>query len=110
PRNALLAGAQREDALRLPRGLFAAAALAEGGERDAAVLEAACGADLEYAALVDAATFSRLDTLSGRAVLAVAAHVGAVRLIDNVTLEPLPGGAVRADLRRSLATRRRQRR
>ena len=104
-RNALLDGAQREDALRLSRGLFAAAALAGSGERDAAVLEAACGGDLEYAALVDAATFSRLDTLSGRAVLAVAAHLGAVRLIDNVTLELLPGGDVRADLGRRLETR-----
>ncbi len=85
----------RGAALGLSRGLFAAAAAAAEGERDATALETMVslevserGADLGYATLADAATAERIPTLDRPAFLAVAARVGAVRLIDNVFLEP----------------------
>ena len=43
---------------------------------------------VDYATLVDAASFQPVDVLDRPCVLAVAAHVGDVRLIDNVRLEP----------------------
>ena len=62
--------------------------------------------DPEYLALVDPATLEPIDQLTGEALLALAARIGAVRLIDNVTLSPTPvaDGAVGADeaLTRSL--------
>jgi pantoate--beta-alanine ligase len=42
------------------------------------------------AAVVDPLTFAPLRTVSARTLVAVAAHVGPVRLIDNVVLEPIP--------------------
>lgn len=96
-RNALLSVSERHEALRLSAGLFAAADMAEGGERDGRLLEKGCGDALEYAALVDASTFEPLEHLAGRAVLAVAARIGKVRLIDNVFLEASPGGNYVAD-------------
>ena len=97
-RNRLLSASDRSDALRLSRGLFAAADLAEAGERASGALENACGERLEYAALVDADTFQPVHRLSpGRSVLVVAGHAGPVRLIDNIPFEVTPGGDCRAD-------------
>jgi pantoate--beta-alanine ligase len=45
----------------------------------------------EYLALVDTDTLAPVDTIDGEVLLAVAAHVGGVRLIDNTLLLP-PGG------------------
>lgn len=94
-RNVFLDGADRVVALGLSRGLFAAAAAVVDGERDAAVLEGLvrdaveeAGADLEYATLADALAAAPIDRLDREAFLAVAARVGAVRLIDNVVLWP----------------------
>jgi pantoate--beta-alanine ligase len=95
-RNVLLSAAERERARALSRGLRAAAALVASGERDADALTEAARAELagaavtaEYVALVDPESFEPLTRLDGPAVLAVAARVGAVRLIDNVPLEPV---------------------
>jgi pantoate--beta-alanine ligase len=94
-RNALLAPQQRERALALSRALDDVRRLAESGERSAQALLAAghetlqdAGVALDYLALVDPDTFEPLERLEGPALLAVAARVGQVRLIDNVTLEP----------------------
>ncbi|WKZ83583.1 MAG: pantoate--beta-alanine ligase [Acidimicrobiia bacterium] len=85
----------RQAALGLSRGLFAAADAAAAGERSAAALEslageavAVAGAVVEYATLADAATARPIDRLDRTAFLAVAATVGPVRLIDNIVLEP----------------------
>jgi pantoate--beta-alanine ligase len=56
------------------------------------VLEEAAGfrppVELDYLALVDPADFTEVgDAYRGPAVLAVAARVGATRLIDNLPLE-----------------------
>ncbi|WP_158374891.1 pantoate--beta-alanine ligase [Cellulosimicrobium cellulans] len=93
-RNAYLSPAEREQALALSRALAAGRAAAEaGGAPDAVVAaaravldDAAVGTD--YVALVDPVTFEDVTgqavDLAGRtAVLALAATVGATRLIDN---------------------------
>jgi pantoate--beta-alanine ligase len=92
-RNALLDSAERTRALALPAALRAAAELASAGERSGDALLQAAGAELrragiepEYLALVDPATLEPLDTLDRDALLALAAYVGAVRLIDNAVI------------------------
>jgi pantoate--beta-alanine ligase len=97
-RNALLSAEQREQALSLSAALDAAAQLAADGERSAEALLAAgrevlasAGATLEYLALVDPGTLEPVELLERPALLAVAARVGQVRLIDNAILEPSAG-------------------
>ena len=92
-RNALLSPAERERALALSGGLRDAERLLAGGVRDAPTLLAAVRAALEraevepeYVALVDGETLEPLAVVEGKALLAVAARLGAVRLIDNVVL------------------------
>ncbi len=94
-RNVFLSPEDRGAALALSRGLLAAADAAEMGERSGAALEGVVGAELEaaglaaeYVALADAATATRIPTLDRPAFLALAVRVGAVRLIDNVFLDP----------------------
>jgi len=93
--------ADRASAVAISRGLFAAADLAEGGERSAAVLEEAvretlAAVDLEpdYLVLADAGTMAELGGVTGECVLAAAARVGEVRLIDNVVLVESDGVVV----------------
>ncbi len=92
-RNAHLSAFDREVALVLPRALEAGrAAAAEGASavRRAArdVLAAEPGARVDYLALVDPRTLADVpEHRSGEALLAVAAHVGPTRLIDNVAVE-----------------------
>ncbi len=95
-RNALLSGEERSRALGLSVALEAARADTAKGERSAAaLLETARGAMLqfevepEYLALVDPGTLEPVTQLDEPALLAVAAHVGTTRLIDNLILEPL---------------------
>ncbi|GGO61603.1 pantoate--beta-alanine ligase [Nonomuraea cavernae] len=90
-RNRYLSAADRQVALVLSRALRAGAAQAAapkilGAAR--AVLDAAAPAlDLDYLVLVDPSTFAEVgESYSGAAVLAVAARVGATRLIDNVVV------------------------
>jgi pantoate--beta-alanine ligase len=97
-RNKYLDGEARAAALCLYRGLEQAASRALGGERRAAILEAAVAetvraeprARLEYAELRDARTIEKLDRLEPQreCLLAVAARIstsggGHARLIDN---------------------------
>jgi pantoate--beta-alanine ligase len=115
-RNALLTPGERARALALPAALEAARTLAAAGERSAqALLDAAREAmrpfdvQPEYIALVDPKTFEPIDELAsdplagdppvgdtlasdapaGAALLALAARVGEVRLIDNAILRPV---------------------
>ena len=95
-RNARLDAPARERAAGLCRGLVAAAAAFDAGERDPRALQAAAGAVLaaagvepEYVAVVDDRDFAPADAARGgvwRAV--VAARIGGVRLIDNRLLGP----------------------
>jgi pantoate--beta-alanine ligase len=104
-RNALLSPAERARALALPAALDAARALAARGERSSqALLDAAHEAmrpfdvEPEYVALVEPDTLEPVATLTGEALLALAARIGEVRLIDNTTLtpvtQPLEGEAI----------------
>jgi pantoate--beta-alanine ligase len=108
-RNALLDGDERARALALPAALRSAGELAASGECSAGALLAAAreamrpfAVEPEYLALVDPQTLEPLQRLSGDGLLAIAARIGSVRLIDNITLRPiggrgssqrLPGGA-----------------
>jgi pantoate--beta-alanine ligase len=105
-RNALLSPTDRERALALSAGLREAERLTAAGEQSAAVLLAAVRAALEraevepeYVALVDGETLEPLAQVRERSLLAVAARVGDVRLIDNAVLgasasedQPTPTG------------------
>jgi pantoate--beta-alanine ligase len=94
-RNALLSPEDRERALSLSASLDAAGRLAASGERKcepllsaAREVLSAAGVQLEYLALVDPDTLEPVERLQGPSLLAVAARVGQVRLIDNAILEP----------------------
>jgi pantoate--beta-alanine ligase len=95
-RNSYLDPDERRRAAALSRGLFAARARFQAGEREAALLLAAARAPLEaeaaaidYLELRDAEQLAPLERVGDRpAVLAVAAFIGRTRLIDNVRLDP----------------------
>lgn len=91
-RNVRLTPADREAALAISRGLFQAAMQIEAGERDPDRLEGTVSRSMarlgtDYVELVKADTMEPVSVLDGPAVLAVAAHVGEVRLIDNLSIE-----------------------
>lgn len=92
-RNARLAPADRQRALALSRALRAAERAVADGRVDAGdVLGAAraefaaAGVEPDYVELVDPTTFASVPAVNGNALLAVAARVGDVRLIDNQPL------------------------
>lgn len=93
-RNVRLGPDDRERALSLTRALAAAEQAHAQGERDAAAVRAAAlaafrvppSAQLEYLELVDATTLAPVAGLDGDVLVAVAARVGSVRLIDNTVL------------------------
>jgi pantoate--beta-alanine ligase len=89
-RNKYLTEADRENALSLSRGLFKARAAMEAGERDPDALKTIVrdtmrDVPIDYVELVDAGTIQPVERVQGTVMLAVAAHVGAARLIDNMT-------------------------
>jgi len=94
-RNAYLHGPDRQAAAVLQAALRAAAAALVAGERRGQVLEGIVAAHvasepaarLQYAAAVHPDTLEPLETVGDRVVLAVAAFVGGVRLIDNLVVE-----------------------
>jgi pantoate--beta-alanine ligase len=99
-RNGRLSSDERARAVALVLGLRAAAAAAAGGEcdtgrlRDAAVAAMAEHAvEPEYVALVDPESFQAVETARDRVLVAVAARVGAIRLIDNLLLDLRPQAA-----------------
>jgi len=93
-RNRLLTTEQREAASCLFLALSTAAELTRGGEADARVLVAAMAreigatpqARIDYAAVVDDATFDEVSTIAGPARALVAARFGDLRLIDTLLL------------------------
>lgn len=92
-RNIYLSVDAREQALSLSRGLARCQALFAAGEWDAEILRSAMrnampadGVQIEYADVVDPDTLDPLDRAGAGAVCAVAARIGATRLIDNIVL------------------------
>src|SRR3954447_10548045 len=92
-RNVRLGAAERERAVALSRALTAAAGAAHGGATATAVRESAlgelraAGVEPEYLALVDPETFPPGDDPHRDVLVAVAARVGATRLIDNTLIK-----------------------
>jgi len=91
-RNAYLEPDERRVAALLHRALVAGADCIRNGERDPKVVEQAMAEvlrteprfQLDYAAVVDAATFATPDPLDGELRLLGAARLGKARLIDNL--------------------------
>lgn len=101
-RNARLDDAEREIAPAIYRGLSAAVAAYRGGERSSAALidrarraiDATGAFRIEYLEVVDGEALVPVETANDGCVMAVAAFLGGVRLIDNVSLaRPLAGAA-----------------
>ena len=101
-RNRNLSPVEREAATVIHRGLRAGADLVVGaGERDAGRLRRVVAnvltteelVRLEYAEVVAADTLAPLEVLDGEVLVAVAARVGDVRLIDNMTIRVDARGA-----------------
>ena len=89
-RNAHLSAEQRRSALSLSRSLTLAAAMVDGGERDATRIESAvrkeleqAGVEVDYVALVKDGTVTPVSHVEGPTLLAVAGKVGKTRLLDN---------------------------
>jgi pantoate--beta-alanine ligase len=93
-RNAYLDPEERRAATVLYRALVAAGAAFEAGERDAdrlrRIVEETIASEplarLQYVSCAQPDTLQELETVSGRALLSLAAFVGRTRLIDNITL------------------------
>lgn len=98
-RNAYLASEQRKQALVLHRSLMRVEKLASKGESSAELLIKAGREEfstepdvrLDYFEVVDPQTLDPVKNVSNGALVAVAAYVGATRLIDNLILSPAPG-------------------
>ena len=95
-RNLRLRPEDREAALAISRGLFQAAEQVDAGERRGERLEGTAmrsmrWLEVDYARLASQDTMQPMETLDRPAVLAVAAHVGQVRLIDNVAFDFVEG-------------------
>lgn len=95
-RNSYLSADERQRALGLSKGLFAAQKLAAGGEGEVAKLLAAIRAELsavgareDYVEICDASALTPLTTLEkGQPARAlVAAFMGSTRLIDNMAID-----------------------
>ncbi len=99
-RNAYLDADARRRAASLHAALREAAARLEAGERDARAVEAAARErlaaggvdDVEYVEIRRADDLSALERVEGRVILALAARVGAARLIDNMVFDVRPDG------------------
>jgi pantoate--beta-alanine ligase len=92
-RNVRLNPDERRRALALSRALRAAEAAVAAGEREAAAVAGAAraamdGVEPDYLALVDPDSFQPITTVDGRVLVAVAARIGATRLIDNTIIHP----------------------
>jgi pantoate--beta-alanine ligase len=99
-RNARLDADERARALELSRALRAAEQAVAAGERDPTAITAAArhampSVEPDYLALVDPESFEPVLNDNGRVLMAVAARIGATRLIDNTIIHTAatPGGA-----------------
>jgi pantoate--beta-alanine ligase len=93
-RNGYLNSAERQAATVLFRSLSAAKSAYDSGERDAEKLRGMVRAmvakeplaNLQYVSCTDYDTLEELETVKGKALLSMAAHLGKTRLIDNFVL------------------------
>jgi pantoate--beta-alanine ligase len=106
-RNIRLDRSGHEAALAISKGLFQAAEQVDAGERrgeklEGTVLRSMGRLDIDYVKLASVSTMQPIPALSEPAVLAVAATVAGVRLIDNITFDfeagrPVPDRSVFLD-------------
>ena len=96
-RNVLLTPDARRRAPALHAALRGIEARIEAGERDTARLVSDAASMLaaheivpEYLAVVSATSLRPVDRIDGEVLVAIAARFGAVRLIDNVMISPVP--------------------
>lgn len=104
-RNKYLSPTERRQAVTLYESLQHCRNRVDQGERDAVMLlkemtefiDEEPDTEIDYIALVDAATLEDLEKLSGDVLIALAVKVGETRLIDNIrlTVEPDPTPALR---------------
>ncbi len=95
-RNAYLSADERRRALSLSAALEAARSEFAAGARDpralvraaCAVLSATPGLRIEYIEAVDSESLRRIERIERPVVVAIAAHVGKTRLIDNAVFAP----------------------
>ena len=95
-RNAYLDSQQRQQALVLSRTLARIEQVFRKGERSTTRLVAVGreafssepNARLDYLAAVDPETLEPVDSIARETLIAVAAYIGTIRLIDNVLLKP----------------------
>ncbi len=92
-RNIYLTPEERQQSLSISRGLFAAQGMVQRGIKEAKpaverVREEILkhGLRIDYVAAVDPVTLAPVDQIRSATVLAVAARVGATRLIDNIVV------------------------
>jgi pantoate--beta-alanine ligase len=103
-RNRYLSPEERRRAACIPRALARARASLAGGEREVEAVTAALRSGLEgvdaveYAEVRSLPELTPLQRVEGRILLAVAARIGAARLIDNLSLEVGPGGVTAVGL------------
>ena len=95
-RNVRLGHKARTEALAISMGLFQAAERIEAGETrgdrlERTVSRSTRNIDTQYATLAALDTMSPIETLDRQAVLAVAAVVSGVRLIDNIIIDLVDG-------------------
>ena len=98
-RNVRLAREDRYEALAISKGLFQASEQVDAGERRAERLEGTVERSMrhlkiDYVKLASQETMKPIPTLDQPSVLAVAAHVGGVRLIDNIAFDMVDGRPV----------------
>jgi pantoate--beta-alanine ligase len=93
-RNAYLSPEERRRALALSGALRLAETAHTAGERDAGAIRqlilahigAICGVEVEYVAIVRDGTVEEVAEIDGPTTIAIAARVGATRLIDNLSI------------------------
>jgi pantoate--beta-alanine ligase len=93
-RNTYLTPENRRKATVLYRSLVNAKELFDSGEKRAyniienikKRIESVEGISLQYVEIRDAETLEKVETMSRRTVIAIAARVGSVRLIDNIVI------------------------
>ncbi len=91
-RNLYLSQEERRQALCIYQSLLEAKQLVERGERDAAhiqdkmkeILTRSSDVKIDYISITDTSVLEPLQTIGGEVLIAVAAFVGNIRLIDNI--------------------------
>jgi len=94
-RNKFLSKEQRQDALLIFKALTTGRQVILEGCRDSRqviaamneILEQSAGCAVEYISIVDPDTLAEIETITERALIALAAGVGTTRLIDNIIVD-----------------------